>query len=116
MQFAARAQNAVSGSGAGEYSRTDVLVQGGSVDTGDPQAVPDGSVPIDRVAAHPSVAAVAGDAVVRVIAAGRDGRAIPRPPDAHAARGVAAPGLSPYRTESGSAGSTAGYPVGVPDV
>lgn len=110
VQFAARAQSAVSGSGASEYSRTDVLVQGGAVDTGDPQAIPDGGVPIDRVAARPGVAAVAGDAVVPVIAAGRDGRAIAPPAGTRTLLRpwVADPGLAPYRTESGRAPAAGG--------
>ncbi|MFB4315220.1 FtsX-like permease family protein [Actinomadura sp. 21ATH] len=105
LQFALRAQEAVAGSDASEYARTDVLVQGGTVDPDDPYAPPDGRVRPDRVAAVPGVAAAAGDAAVPVTAArpggeaimaAAEGRTLLRPwtPD---------PRLNPYRLEDGRA-------------
>lgn len=76
LQFTLRAQEAVAGSNASEYARTDVLVQGGTVDADDIYALPDGRVRLDRVASHPGVAAAAGDAVVPVTAARPGGKAI----------------------------------------
>lgn len=60
LQFALRAQDAVAGSDASEYFRADVLVQGGTVEPGDPAAVPDGRIRLDRVASRPGVAVAAG--------------------------------------------------------
>ncbi|MGW4798202.1 FtsX-like permease family protein [Nonomuraea sp. NPDC004297] len=105
LQFAMRAQEAVSGSGASEYHLADVLVQGGTVDPDDPYAPPDGRIPLDRVASLPGVAASAGDATLRVTASRADGQAIMA-----AAEGrtllrpwVADPQLNPYRLEAGRA-------------
>jgi putative ABC transport system permease protein len=105
LQFTLRAQEAVSGSDASEYSRADVLVQGGSVDADDPYAAPDGQVALGSVAGRPGVAAVAGDAMVPVSANGSDGKLVlppagagttlrPWPSDAR---------LNPYHLESGRA-------------
>ncbi|WP_149259448.1 FtsX-like permease family protein [Actinomadura sp. K4S16] len=105
LQFALRAQEAVSGSDASEYFRADVLVQGGTVDPDDAAAPPTGAVPMDRIASLPGVAAAAGDAAVAVTAARPDGRAITA-----AAEGrtllrpwVPDPRLNPYRLEAGRA-------------
>ncbi|MEO3829178.1 FtsX-like permease family protein [Actinomadura sp. B10D3] len=105
LQFALRAQDAVAGSDASEYSRADVLVQGGTVDPGDPAAVPDGRIRLDRVASRPGVAAAAGDAAVEVTAARADGRTVTASaegrtllrPWVHDSR------LNPYRLEAGRA-------------
>ncbi|MEW2352402.1 FtsX-like permease family protein [Spirillospora sp. NPDC029432] len=105
LQFALRAQDAVAGSDASEYARTDVLVQGGAADPDDPYAPPDGRIRLDRVAALPGVAAATGDAAVPVTAARPGGQAImasaegrtllrPWTPD---------PRLNPYRIEDGRA-------------
>ncbi|SNS93584.1 putative ABC transport system permease protein [Actinomadura meyerae] len=105
LQFALRAQDAVSGSDASEYFRADVLVQGGTMDPDDPTALPDGRVRLDRLASRPGVAAAAGDAAVPVTAIGPGGRAITA-----AAEGrtllrpwVADARLAPYRLEDGRA-------------
>ncbi|HEY8480247.1 MAG TPA: FtsX-like permease family protein [Spirillospora sp.] len=108
LQFALRAQEAVSGSDASVYFRADVLVQGGPTDPGapdEPLAPPTGRIRLDRVASRPGVAAAAGDAAVPVTAMRPDGRAITA-----AAEGstllrpwVADPRLSPYRLETGRA-------------
>ncbi|MEU5876463.1 ABC transporter permease [Spirillospora sp. NPDC047279] len=105
MQFALRAQAAVSGTGASEFARADVLVQGGSVDPDDPHAVPDGRVRLDRVAGRPGVAAATGDATVPVTAAGADGRLVMPPAGARTSLRpwVADVRLNPYRLESGRA-------------
>src|ERR1700754_2399604 len=70
LQFALRAQEAVSGSDASEYFRADVLVQGGTVDADDPYAPPDGRIRLDQIASRAGVAAAAGDATVAVTASG----------------------------------------------
>ncbi|MEU4831065.1 FtsX-like permease family protein [Streptosporangium sp. NPDC023615] len=105
LQFALRAQEAVAGSDASEYARVDVLVQGGTVDPGDPFAPPDGRIRLDQVASRPGVAAAAGDATTAVTASRNDGQAITA-----AAEGrtllrpwVSDPGLNPYRLEAGRA-------------
>ncbi|MCP9970676.1 hypothetical protein [Actinomadura madurae] len=72
LQFGLRAQEAVSGSDASEYSRADVLVQGGQADPDDPYATPDGRVALGEVAGRPGVAAAAGDAMVPATAYGSD--------------------------------------------
>ncbi|MGI5167539.1 FtsX-like permease family protein [Spirillospora sp. CA-253888] len=105
LDFTLRAQDAVTGNGASEYAKADVLVQGGSVDETDLYAVPDGRVKEADVAARPGVAAVAGDAVVPVTAVSGDGkplmpvaggRTLVRP-------WVADARLNPYKLESGRA-------------
>ncbi|MCK2215285.1 ABC transporter permease [Actinomadura sp. ATCC 31491] len=105
LQFALRAQEAVSGSDASEYARADVLVQGGTADPDDPYAPPDGRIRLDRVTSRPDVAAAAGDATVTVTAARPGGQAITA-----AAEGrtllrpwVPDPRLNPYRLEAGRA-------------
>ncbi|GGT87064.1 FtsX-like permease family protein [Actinomadura citrea] len=105
LQFTLRAQEAVSGSDASEYSRADVLVQGGSADPDDPYSPPDGRVALGAVAGRPGVAAVAGDATVPVTASGSDGKPILPPAGAGTAlRPWTADGrLNPYRLESGRA-------------
>lgn len=104
-QFALRAQEAVSGSEASEYSRTDVLVQGGSVDTSDPNAVPNGTVQLDKVSGQPGVKTVAGDATVPALAAGADGGTITPPAGSRTLLRpwVADKELSPYHLDSGRA-------------
>ncbi|MGH3241858.1 MAG: ABC transporter permease, partial [Spirillospora sp.] len=79
LQFTFRAQEAVGGTDASEYARADVLVLGGTRDAGDVYSVPDGQVPLDRVAGRPGVAAVAGDASVPVTATGAKGTIIQPP-------------------------------------
>jgi putative ABC transport system permease protein len=74
----------VSGSDASEYSRADVLVQGGEADPDDPYSAPDGRVALGDVAGRPGVAAAAGDAMVPVTAHGSDGEAILPPAGAAA--------------------------------
>ncbi|MFB4299298.1 FtsX-like permease family protein [Actinomadura sp. NTSP31] len=105
LQFALRAQEAVSGSDASEYSRADVLVQGGSVDADDPYAVPDGQVALARVAGRPGVAAAAGDASVPVTASGPDHKTIMPPAGARTLLRpwTPVPALNPYHLESGRA-------------
>ena len=105
LQFALRAQEAVSGADASVFFRADVLVHGGTVDPDDPFAPPDGRIRLDRVESRPGVAAAAGDAAVAVTAARPDGRAVMA-----AAEGatllrpwVADPRLNPYRLEAGRA-------------
>nr|WP_055501913.1 ABC transporter permease [Nonomuraea pusilla] len=105
LQFALRAQEAVAGSDASEYVRADVLVQGGTVDPGDPFAPPDGRIRLDQVASRPGVAAAVGDATTAVTASRTDGQAITA-----AAEGrtllrpwVSDPRLNPYRLEAGRA-------------
>ncbi|MFD0902499.1 FtsX-like permease family protein [Actinomadura sediminis] len=105
LQFALRAQEAVAGSDASEYSRADVLVQGGTVDPDDPYAAPDGRVRLDRVASRPGVAAAAGDAAVAVTAARPDGRAIMAAAEGRTLLRPWVPDqrLNPYRLEAGRA-------------
>ncbi|GGV12054.1 ABC transporter permease [Actinomadura cremea] len=105
LQFALRAQAAVSGSDASEFARTDVVVQGGETDPGDLYAAPDGRIALDRVAGRPGVAAAAGDAKVPVAASGRDGEPIVPPAGAGTTLRpwIAEPSLSAYRLESGRA-------------
>ncbi|MFC4050507.1 FtsX-like permease family protein [Actinomadura syzygii] len=79
LQFTLRAQEAVSGSDASEYARSDVLVLGGTSDGGDAGIVPDGRVRLADVAGRPGVAGTAGDAMVPVTAAGKGGKAITPP-------------------------------------
>ncbi|MEU8800424.1 ABC transporter permease [Spirillospora sp. NPDC048819] len=110
LQFALRAQEAVSGSDASVYFRADVLVQGGTVDPGDPYAPPDGRIRLDRVSSLPGVEASAGDAAVTVTATGPDGKAI-RP--AAEGRTLLRPWvpdrrLNPYRLEEGRAPAAGG--------
>ncbi|TDB81729.1 ABC transporter permease [Actinomadura sp. KC216] len=103
LQFALRAQEAVSGSDASEYFRADVLVQGGTVDLDDPYAPSNGRIRMDRIAARPGVAAVAGDATVTVTAARPDGRAITASAEGRTLLRpwVPDPRLNPYRLEAG---------------
>ncbi|GAA2420427.1 ABC transporter permease [Actinomadura vinacea] len=110
MQFALRAQDAVSGSDASEYARTDVLVHGGRIDPDDPFSVPDGRVRPDLVAGRPGVAAVAGDAVVAVTAAGGDGKPILAPAGGltQLRPWVADPRLNPYTLVAGRAPAAEG--------
>ncbi|MFC6934263.1 hypothetical protein ACFQHO_30570 [Actinomadura yumaensis] len=104
LQFALRAQEAMSGSDASEYSRADVLVQGGSADPDDVYAAPDGRVRTDRIAGRPGVAAAAGDAAVYVTAAGRKGTIVPPGGARTLLRPwVGDPRLNPYKLESGRA-------------
>jgi putative ABC transport system permease protein len=105
LQFTLRAQEAVSGSNASEYSRADVLVQGGAVDTDDPYAAPDGRVALSAVAGRPGVAAVAGDAMVPVTAGGPDGELILPPAGAGTTLRpwTSDARLNPYHLESGRA-------------
>ena len=105
LQFALRSQEAVSGSDASEYARADVLVQGGAVDPDDPYAPSTGTVPADRVASRPGVAAVAGDAVVPVTASGTDGKAITASAEGRTLLRpwVPDPRLTPYRLVAGRA-------------
>ncbi|NVI89259.1 FtsX-like permease family protein [Actinomadura sp. BRA 177] len=109
LQFTLRAQEAVSGSNASEYSRADVLVQGGSVDTDDPYAAPDGRVALSAVAGRPGVAAVAGDAMVPVTANGSDGKLILPPAGAGTTLRpwTSDARLNPYHLESGRAPAAA---------
>jgi len=105
LQFAMRAQSAVSGSDASEYHRADVLVQGGETDPDDVYAAPDGRVRLDQVTGRPGVAAAAGDAMVPVTAAGSNGKAISPPAGARTLLRpwVADARLNPYQLESGRA-------------
>ncbi|RFS84864.1 ABC transporter permease [Actinomadura spongiicola] len=105
LQFTFRAQNAVSGTDASEYARADVLVLGGTTDPGDVYDVPNGRVPMDRVAGRPGVAAVAGDASVPVTATGADGKIILPPAGAGTTLRpwTPEPRLNPYRLEDGRA-------------
>ncbi|TDC80306.1 FtsX-like permease family protein [Actinomadura sp. 7K507] len=105
LQFALRAQEAVSGSDASVHFRSDVLVQGGTVDPDAPFAPPGGRIRLDRVESRPGVAAAAGDAAVAVTATGPGGQAIMA-----AAEGrtllrpwMSDPRLNPYRLEAGRA-------------
>lgn len=105
LQFGLRAQEAVSGSDASEYSRADVLVQGGQADPDDPYATPDGRVALGEVAGRPGVAAAAGDAMVPATAYGSDRTPIVPPAGAGTTlRPWTSDGrLNPYRLESGRA-------------
>ncbi|MFA1544952.1 FtsX-like permease family protein [Actinomadura chokoriensis] len=105
LQFALRAQEAVSGTDASEYSRADVLVQGGTTDADDPFSAPDGRVALSSVAGRPGVAAVAGDAMVPVTANGSDGKMILSPAGGGTTLRpwTSEAGLNPYRLESGRA-------------
>ncbi|MEU8800182.1 ABC transporter permease [Spirillospora sp. NPDC048819] len=105
LQFTMRAQEAVSGSDASEYARTDVLVTGGTTDPDDVYAAPDGHVALKDVAGRPGVAAAAGDALVPVTASGRDGETIVPPAGAGTTLRpwTPEPGLNPYHLESGRA-------------
>ncbi|TDB94739.1 FtsX-like permease family protein [Actinomadura sp. 7K534] len=105
VQFTLRAQEAVSGSDASEYVRTDVLVVGGETDPDDVYAAPDGRVALDAVAGRPGVAAAAGDALVPVTASGPDGEPIVAPAGAGTTLRPWTPeaGLNPYRLDAGRA-------------
>ncbi|XRQ11973.1 FtsX-like permease family protein [Actinomadura welshii] len=105
LQFTLRAQEAVSGSDASEYARTDVLVVGGTTDPDDVYAAPDGHVALDDVAGRPGVAAAAGDALVPVTASGTGGEPIVAPAGAGTTLRPWTPeaALNPYRLESGRA-------------
>ncbi|MGW5417427.1 FtsX-like permease family protein [Actinomadura geliboluensis] len=105
LQFTLRAQEAVSGSDASEYARSDVLVLGGSVDTDDPYARPDGQVALSAVSGRPGVAAAAGDAMVPVTAHGSGGKAILPPAGAGMTLRpwTSDERLNPYHLESGRA-------------
>ncbi|MFB4312714.1 FtsX-like permease family protein [Actinomadura sp. 21ATH] len=110
IQFAMRAQAAVSGSDASEYARADVLVQGGQAEPDDLYAPPSGRVRPERVAGRPGVAAATGDAMVEAAVSGPDGKPILAPaggrtllrPWVDDAR------LSPYTLVSGRAPAAAG--------
>jgi putative ABC transport system permease protein len=110
LQFALRAQDAVSGSDASEYRRPDVLVQSATADPVDPFAAPAGQVRADRLRGAPGVAAVAGDAVVPVVVAGAGGKAVTPPAGASTALRpwVADPRLNPYHLVSGRAPASPG--------
>ncbi|MEO3826185.1 FtsX-like permease family protein [Actinomadura sp. B10D3] len=110
LQFALRAQDAVSGSDASEYSRADVLVQGGETDPDDPYAAPDGRVALRDVAGRPGVAAAAGDAMVPVTAYGSDRTPITPPAGAGMTLRPWTPDgrLNPYHLESGRAPAAGG--------
>ncbi|TDC55043.1 ABC transporter permease [Actinomadura sp. KC345] len=110
LQFALRAQEAVSGSDASEYFRADVLVQGGTVDPDEPFAPPGGRIRLDRVASRPGVATAAGDAAVAVRAARPDGRAIMASAEGRTLLRpwVSDPRLNPYRLEAGRAPASDG--------
>ncbi|GAA2638806.1 FtsX-like permease family protein [Actinomadura fulvescens] len=105
LQFALRAQEAVSGSDASEYFRADVLVHGGTIDPDDPYAPPDGRVRLDRFASRSDVAAAAGDAAVAVTAARPDGKAINASAEGRTQLRpwVSDPRLNPYHLEEGRA-------------
>ncbi|MFF5263155.1 FtsX-like permease family protein [Actinomadura viridis] len=105
LQFALRAQEAVSGGDASEYARTDVLVQGGTVDRDDLYATPDGRIRLDRVAGRPGVAAAHGDAMVETTVSGPGGKAILAPAGGRTLLRpwVSDARLSPFRLESGRA-------------
>ncbi|WP_433476930.1 FtsX-like permease family protein [Spirillospora sp. CA-142024] len=105
LQFALRAQEAVSGSDASEYFRTDVLVQGGTADPDDPYAPPGGRIRLDRIASRAGVAAAAGDAAVAVTAARPGGQAIMASAEGRTVLRpwVPDPWLTPYRLEAGRA-------------
>ncbi|SNS57106.1 putative ABC transport system permease protein [Actinomadura meyerae] len=105
LQFTLRAQEAVSGSDASEYARSDVLVLGGSVDTDDPYATPDGRVALSAVSGRPGVAAAAGDAMVPVTAHGSGGKAVLPPAGAGMTLRpwTSDARLNPYHLESGRA-------------
>ncbi|MEV5825922.1 ABC transporter permease [Spirillospora sp. NPDC052242] len=105
LQFALRAQAAVSGSDASEFARTDVVVQAGESDPGDLYATPDGRIALGAVAGRPGVAAAAGDARVPVTVSGRDGEPVLPPAGAGTTLRpwIAEPSLNAYRLESGRA-------------
>ncbi|KAB2352211.1 FtsX-like permease family protein [Actinomadura rudentiformis] len=105
LQFALRAQEAVSGSDASEYFRADVLVQGGDADPDDPYAPAAGRIRLDRIASKPGVAAAAGDAAVPVTAARPDGQAITASAEGRTLLRpwVSDPRLNPYRLVAGRA-------------
>src|SRR5690606_25860455 len=105
LQFTLRAQEAVTGSDASEYARADVLVVGGTTDPNDVFAPPDGQVRLDEVAGRPGVAAAAGDAMVPVVATGRDGEPIVAPAGAQTTLRPWTPedSLNAYDLESGRA-------------
>ncbi|TDC58265.1 FtsX-like permease family protein [Actinomadura sp. KC345] len=113
VQFTMRAQEAVSGSDASEYAKTDVLVLGGTTDPDDVYGAPDGQVALDEVAGRPGVAAVAGDALVPVTASGPDGEMIVPPAGAGTTLRpwTAEAGLNPYHLESGRAPTADGEVV-----
>ncbi|WP_131738449.1 FtsX-like permease family protein [Actinomadura roseirufa] len=79
IQFTMRAQDALAGSDASEYATADLLVRGGTTEPDDLYAAPNGRVALNRVAGRPGVAAVSGDALVPVTAAGRNGATITPP-------------------------------------
>ncbi|MEV5711357.1 ABC transporter permease [Actinoallomurus sp. NPDC052274] len=76
LQFALRAQAAVSGSDASEYAKADVVVQPPDADPEESFAVPPGEVRPDTIGSVPGVAAVAGDAAVPVTVIGARGRPV----------------------------------------
>ncbi|MCO5992589.1 FtsX-like permease family protein [Actinoallomurus rhizosphaericola] len=76
LQFALRAESAVSGSDASEYAKADVLVQPPGIDPEESFAVPRGEVRPGAIASVPGVAAVAGDAAVPVTVIGAHGRPV----------------------------------------
>ncbi|MFI0353529.1 FtsX-like permease family protein [Actinomadura sp. 9N407] len=110
LQFALRAQAAVSGIDASEYKRADVLVQGGQTDPHDLYAAPDGRVRLDRVAGRPGVEAATGDAMVDLAVAGDDGKPIVAPAGGRTLLRpwVADARLNPYTLVSGRAPAAEG--------
>ncbi|GAB3986142.1 FtsX-like permease family protein [Actinoallomurus acanthiterrae] len=79
LQFALRAEAAVSGSDASEYARVDVLVQPRGADPDDVFSVPQGEVRPGAIASVPGVAAVAGDASVPITIVGARGKPVTPP-------------------------------------
>lgn len=75
------------------------------MEPGDPTAVPDGRIRLDRVATRPGVAVAAGDAAVEVTAARADGRAVTASAEGRTLLRpwVPDPRLNPYRLEAGRA-------------
>ncbi|WP_433181363.1 FtsX-like permease family protein [Actinoallomurus sp. CA-150999] len=105
LQFALRAEAAVSGSDASEYARVDVLVQPRGADPDDVFSVPQGEVRPGAIASVPGVAAVAGDAAVPVTIVGAHGRPVTPPAGAGTALRPWIPDarLSAYHLVSGRA-------------
>ncbi|GAA4631507.1 hypothetical protein GCM10023196_061180 [Actinoallomurus vinaceus] len=105
LQFALRAEAAVSGSDASEYARVDVLVQPRGTDPDDVFSVPQGEVRPGAIASVPGVAAVAGDAAVPVTVVGARGKPVTPPAGAATALRPWIPDarLSAYHLVSGRA-------------
>ncbi|MEV5747534.1 ABC transporter permease [Actinoallomurus sp. NPDC052308] len=105
LQFALRAQAAVSGSDASEYAKADVVVQPPGADTEESFAVPRGEVRPGAIGSVPGVAAVAGDAAVPVTAIGARGRPVLPPAGAGTMLRpwIADPRLNAYHLVAGRA-------------